>query len=261
MLDVIYHADARDMRDVPSASVQLVLTSPPYNVGERYDVHNDALEWRTYLKLLREVWRECDRVLVSGGRIAIVVANTGRNPYRDLRGMITRQVQRMGFLHRGEVIWYKGASVGTSTAWGSWQSASNPTLRDVHEYILIFSKGRYDLPTARGVTIERDEFLKATQSVWDISTERGECVVIGGRVVKHPCPFPRALARRVIKFLTQEGDTVLDPFCGSGITALEALETGRHFIGYDVSANYVALANRLIENARLERQMSFDLAV
>lgn len=260
MLDVIYHADARDMRDVPSASVRLVLTSPPYNVGEDYDTHDDAMEWRAYLKLLRAVWRECDRVLVDGGRIAIVVANTGRKPYRDVRGALTRLVERMGFLNRGEVIWHKGASAGSSTAWGSWRSASNPTLRDVHEYILLFSKGRYELPTARGQTIGRDEFMQATLSVWEIPTERGKEIRVNGRAVKHPCPFPFALARRVIELYTSAGDTVLDPFCGSGTTALAALETGRHFVGYDISADYVALARRRIETARLERQTSFDLA-
>ncbi len=259
MLDVIYHADARDMRDVPTASVQLVLTSPPYNVGKHYDAHNDAMEWREYLKLLRDVWRECQRVLVSGGRVVIVVANTGRSPYRDLRGAITRQLERMGLLHRGEVIWHKGASANLGIKVGTWQSAHNPILRDVHEYILFFSKERYDLPTARGETIERDEFLKATQSVWEIPTERGTRIIIGGRMVKHPCPFPRVLAKRVIKFLTQEADTVLDPFCGSGTTALAAMETRRRFIGYDISADYVALARRRIENARLPRQLGFTL--
>lgn len=260
MLDVIHHADARDMREIANESVQLVLTSPPYNVGEKYDTHDDALEWRAYLELLRAVWRECKRVLVDGGRMAIVVANTGRKPYRDVRGAIARQLERLGMLHRGEVIWFKGVSAGTSTAWGSWQSASNPTLRDVHEYILFFSKGRYNLPTSHGKTIGHDEFLQATLSVWEIPTERGKEMRVNGKAVKHPCPFPLALAQRAIEFHTSAGDTVLDPFCGSGTTALAALETGRRFIGYDVSADYVALARRRIANARLERQTRFELA-
>lgn len=260
MIDTVYHADARDMRAVASESVQLVLTSPPYNVGEQYDTHDDALEWRAYLKLLRAVWRECGRVLVDGGRMAIVVANTGRKPYRDVRGAIARQMERSGLLSRGEIIWLKGVSAGRGTTWGSWRSARNPILYDVHEYILVFSKGRYDLPTVTGKTIGRDKFLKATLSVWEIPTERGKEMRVNGRAIKHPCPFPLALARRVIELYTSAGDTVLDPFCGSGTTALAALETGRRFIGYDISADYVALARRRIANARLERQTRFELA-
>ncbi len=227
------------MSELPDCSVHLMVTSPPYNVGKEYD---DDLTLNEYLAFLERVWIETRRVLVPGGRLCINVANLGRKPYIPLHAFIAEQAIRLGFLMRGEIIWNKAASASPSTAWGSWKSASNPTLRDVHEYILVFCKDtfkRYN-PQNRTSTIGRDEFLEYNKSVWNLTAE-------SAHKVGHPAPFPLELPRRLIQLYTFESEIVLDPFMGSGQTAIAALKAGRHFVGYEIDQKYVELATLRIQ--------------
>ena len=133
----IFCKSSEHMDELPDNSVHLMVTSPPYNVSKQYD---DDLTLEEYLKLLRNVWEETYRVLVPGGRACINIANLGRKPYIPLHSYIINGMQNIGFFMRGEIIWNKASSASPSTAWGSWLSAANPVLRDIHEYILIFSK-------------------------------------------------------------------------------------------------------------------------
>jgi site-specific DNA-methyltransferase (adenine-specific) len=226
------------MADLPDSSVHLMVTSPPYNVGKDYD---EDLSLDEYLEMLKRVWREVFRVLVPGGRACINVANLGRKPYIPLHAFMVRDLLDLNFLMRGEIIWDKGASSSASTAWGSWQSASNPTLRDAHEYILVFSKGSYRRERVEGRrnTITKEEFLEFTKSVWAFAAE-------SARRVGHPAPFPLELPYRLIQLYTFEGEVVLDPFMGSGQTAVAALKAGRHYVGYETNADYVRLAEKRI---------------
>jgi site-specific DNA-methyltransferase (adenine-specific) len=232
------------MNQIPDDSVHLLITSPPYTVGKDYD---QDLSLSEYLSFLRSVWQEAYRVLVSGGRVCINVANLGRKPYIPLHTYIIGILEDLGFLMRGEIIWDKSASAGTSTAWGSWKSPSNPTLRDVHEYILIFSKSKFKRPKVEGKesTISRDEFLAFTKSVWTFPTE-------SAKRIGHPAPFPIELPYRCIQLYSYSNDIVLDPFMGSGQTALAALKTGRHYIGFDKNQDYCALAQLRITQFRRE---------
>ena len=243
-LDVIHHGSCEDMQELPDCSVHLMVTSPPYNVGKEYD-NNLTLE--EYLAFLRRAWQETYRVLVPGGRACINIANVGRKPYIPLHASIMQDMIEMGFLMRGEIIWEKGASASTSTAWGSWQSATNPTLRDTHEYILVFSKGSYrrEKMDGRQSTISKDEFLEFTKSVWGFPSE-------SARKVGHPAPFPVELPYRLIQLYTFSNEIVLDPFMGSGQTALAALKAGRHFTGYETSESYIQLAQSRIWNGKGE---------
>jgi len=241
-LDTIFHASSEKMADLPDASVHLMVTSPPYNVGKDYD---KDLSMEEYLAFLKRVWAETWRVLVPGGRACINVANLGRKPYIPLHAFILHDMLEIGFLMRGEIIWDKGASASASTAWGSWQSASNPTLRDVHEYILVFSKGsfRRARPESRQDTITKEEFLEFTKSVWSFASE-------SAKKIGHPAPFPVELPYRLIQLYTFEGDIVLDPFMGSGQTALAALKAKRYFVGYEINAEYLSLAEKRIRENR-----------
>ena len=238
-LDRIFGSSSERMAELPDQSVHLMVTSPPYNVGKDYDAD---LTLDEYLAFLRQVWAEVRRVLVPGGRACINVANLGRKPYIPLHTYIARDMIELGFLMRGEIIWDKGASASASTAWGSWQSAANPTLRDIHEYILVFSKGSFRRgrgETARKNTISREQFLEYTRSVWDFPAE-------SAHKVGHPAPFPVELPYRLIQLYTFEGEVVLDPFMGSGQTALAALRSGRRFVGYEINAEYRRLAQKRI---------------
>jgi site-specific DNA-methyltransferase (adenine-specific) len=226
------------MAELPDNSVHLMVTSPPYNVGKDYD---QDLTLDEYLAFLKRVWAETYRVLVPGGRACINVANLGRKPYIPLHVFMIRDLLELRFLMRGEIIWDKGASASASTAWGSWQSAANPTLRDVHEYILVFSKGNFGRDRLDGEknTITKDEFLEYTKSVWAFPAE-------SAKKIGHPAPFPIELPYRLIQLYTFEGDVVLDPFMGSGQTALASLKSGRHYVGYEVNSDYVELARKRI---------------
>lgn len=237
VMDKILCQDSRSMKNIPDSSVHLVVTSPPYNVGKEYDADLDLDE---YLALLKDVFSETYRVLVNGGRVCVNIANIGRKPYIPYHKFIIDSMLKAGFLMRGEVIWNKGAGAGTSTAWGSWCSASNPTLRDTHEYILIFSKGKFSrIAKNKENTITRDEFLEYTKSVWEFAPESAS-------VVKHPAPFPIELPYRCIQLYTFKDEVVLDPFCGVGTTAIAAVKTNRHYIGIDNNIEYVDRAQNRI---------------
>lgn len=256
--DGVYCGDARDMAVVPDSSVALVVTSPPYFAGKAYETElgegGVPASYVEYLELLRDVFAECVRVLEPGGRIAVNVANLGRRPFRSLSADVTRILQDdLGLLLRGEVVWIKAEGASGSCAWGSFRSAANPVLRDLSERIVIASKGRFDravkgakraeqgLPHVS--TISKEEFLEATLDVWRIRPE-------SATRVGHPAPFPVELPQRLIELYTYEGDTVLDPFAGSGSALVAAARTGRRWVGFDLEPDYVALAER-----RLEREI------
>lgn len=228
-VNVIHCADSRSMQHLPDSSVHLMITSPPYNVGKEYD---EDLSLKEYIALLADVFSEVYRVLVSGGRMCVNIANVGRKPYIPLHLYLMQIAINAGFLMRGEIVWDKGASAGASCAWGSWLSARNPTLRDVHEYVLVFSKGSYRRSTGQRDSISREKFLECSKSVWRFSTARAT-------KFKHPAPFPVELPLRLIHFYSFEDDIVLDPFMGSGTTAEAAVLSNRRYIGYEINEEYV----------------------
>lgn len=244
LLNKIFCKSSKKMEELPNNSVHLMVTSPPYNVGKEYDKDFTLEE---YLSFLKTVWKEVHRVLVPGGRACINIANLGRKPYIPLHAFIVKDMLDLQFLMRGEVIWNKASSSSPSTAWGSWLSASNPTLRDIHEYILVFSKGTFGRKNSnkRNNTISKEEFLELTKSVWTFPAE-------SARRIGHPAPFPVELPYRLIQLYTYEDEVVLDPFIGSGQAAIAAVKTNRHYIGYDIDENYVKLAQKRIREFLLE---------
>jgi site-specific DNA-methyltransferase (adenine-specific) len=241
-LDRIFTKSSEEMSELPDMSVHLMVTSPPYNVGKEYD---EDLTLDEYLGLLRRVLSETYRVLATGGRACINIANLGRKPYIPLHSFIIEDMLEIGFLMRGEIIWNKASSASSSTAWGSWLSASNPVLRDVHEYILVFSKDDFSHPAeGRESTISREDFLDWTKSVWTFPA-------VSARQVGHPAPFPEDLPRRTIELYTYHGDVILDPFCGSGTTCIAAKKLGRRYVGYEINPEYVKLAEERLKKVEM----------
>lgn len=237
-LDKIFCKTSENMEELPDNSIHLMVTSPPYNVGKEYDENLTLKEYRQFLK---KVWKEVYRTLVPGCRTCIDIANLGRKPYIPLHTFIIEDMLELGFLMRGEIIWNKASSASPSTAWGTWLSAANPILRDIHEYTLVFSRETFSRKKLPGKisTITKDEFLEYTKSVWTFSAE-------SARRIGHPAPFPTELPYRLIQLYTFKDEVVLDPFCGSGVACLAAIKTGRHYIGYDTEEEYVRLAERRI---------------
>jgi DNA modification methylase len=265
--DAIVMTDAREI-SLPANSVALVVTSPPYFAGKAYEeaLGRDGIpgSYLEYLQMLRDVFARCVEVLEPGGRLAVNVANLGRKPYRSLSADVIRILQDdVGLLLRGEVIWGKADGAAGSCAWGSFCSAVNPVLRDVTERVIVASKGRFD--RARAVEtrkaeglpwrswVSSDEFMEATLDLWRIAPE-------SARRVNHPAPFPVELPLRLIDLYTYEGDLVLDPFLGSGSTAVAAARRRRRFAGYDTDAAYVEIARSRVA-AELDRGTARPLTV
>jgi site-specific DNA-methyltransferase (adenine-specific) len=253
-LNTIINGSSTSMKEIPDNSLHLMITSPPYNVSKEYD---DDLSLKEYLNLLKNTFSETYRVLVNGGRACVNVANLGRKPYIPLSDYISNMMIELGFNMRGEIIWNKAASASPSTAWGSWQSAANPILRDVHEYILIFSKGSYqrerkkDETERKSNTISKEQFMEWTKSVWTMKAE-------SARRIGHPAPFPEELPNRLIQLYSFTSDIILDPFMGSGTTAIAAIKAKRNYIGYDINEEYIKLANNRIKLAYQEGVTLFE---
>ena len=248
--DKLIVGDSRAMTEVPASSVALVVTSPPYFAGKEYEEqlgkNGVPATYLEYLGLLRDVFAECARTLEPGGRMAVNVANLGRRPYRSLSADVISILQDdLRLLLRGEIIWVKQRGSSGSCAWGSFQSPANPVLRDLTERVVVASKGRFDralpprqrarhdLPSEASMT--REDFMENTLDVWEIPAE-------SATRVGHPAPFPVELPARLIELYTYRGDLVLDPFAGSGTTAVAAVRSGRHYVGYDLDEHYIRLA-------------------
>lgn len=236
--DRIYNGSSESM-PIPDNSVGLAFTSPPYNVGKDYD---EDMPLESYLDLIQNVGMEVYRVLKPGGRYIVNVANLGRKPYIPMHAFFYQIHAEIGFLPMGEIIWQKGRGANGSCAWGSWRSASAPRLRDLHEYLLVFAKGSYKRQDKGVSDLSGEEFTESTLSVWEI-------LPVSAKKVGHPAPFPVELASRVIKLYSYVGDVVLDPFIGSGTTAVAAKQLGRHYVGFDISPEYCRLAEARIANA------------
>lgn len=260
-VDRIWCHDARDMDPfVEDKSVALVVTSPPYFAGKAYE---QALgeggipaSYTEYLQMLHDVFQQCWNKLEPGGRIAVNVANLGRRPYRSLAADVIDILEQLGYLLRGEIVWQKSIGASGSCAWGTFQRPGNPVLRDLTERVVLASKGRFDRalsPAARAAagwphegSMTADDFVDATLDVWAIPPE-------SATRVGHPAPFPVELPRRLIDLFTYRGDLVLDPFMGSGSTAVAAVLTDRHFAGFDTDESYAARAMERAARADRER--------
>jgi modification methylase len=265
-IDRVFHKDARSMEEVDDNSVALVVTSPPYFAGKEYElfqvggvpdedrIAEPPATFAEYLRMLEEVFAECAKKLEWGGRIAVNVANLGKRPFVPLSSEVASILRdRLGLMLRAEIVWRKGRGASGSCAWGSYCDASNPVTRDVTERIVVASKGtfhrwpsrkerrRLELPYRSDISPE--EFMEATLDLWEIPPA-------AARKVGHPAPFPVELPERLILLYTYVGDLVLDPFMGSGTTAIAAIRHGRHFVGYETVGTYVQLANSRIEEER-----------
>ena len=261
----LWEGDARDLLRsgrIADSSVALVVTSPPYFAGKEYE---EALgkghtpdSYVDYLDMLTEVFEQCAKKLEAGGRIAVNVANLGRKPYRSLSADVIEILQnRLRLLLRGEIIWQKAEGAAGNCAWGTYQRPGNPVLRDLTERIVIASKGRFNRavsPARRARenlpsegSIFSDDFLGATTDIWHISPA-------SATRVGHPAPFPVELPQRLIELYTYCGDLVLDPFIGSGTTAVAAIRTDRHYVGVDTDPAYLRIARQRIEEERSRRE-------
>ena len=250
----LFCGNAKDAGQMlPEKSVGLIVTSPPYFVGKEYELdERSPKEWEDYLEMLSEVFSVCHKLLETGGRIAVNIANLGRRPYRSLSAKIIEILEDIGYLHRCEIIWKKGKAQSGSCAWGSFMSPTNPVFKDLTERIVVASKAcfqrvgkpgaRKELGLPHEATIGKEDFMAWVNDVW-------ECRPESARRVGHPAPFPVEIPRRLIELYTFKDDLVFDPFMGSGSTLVAALQAGRRAAGIDLKPDYVELAAARVADA------------
>lgn len=245
-LNKIINADVLDgLAALPAESVHVAITSPPYNLEKDYEHHDDDLDYTKYLDWMREVWEATLRVLVTGGRLCINIGENKRQniTYPTFSAFINQCVD-LGMLYRGTVIWNKN-SAAKHCAWGSWKSCSNPHVVPRHEYIIIFSKDQFKLEGDKEkCDITDQEFMDYTRSVWTMATE-------SKKRIGHPAPFPEELPRRLIRYYSYQGNTVLDMFAGSGTVGVVASQLERNFILVDSSPAYCEIARKRIDSEPL----------
>ena len=229
---------SENMNELIDNCISLTVTSPPYNIGKDSD---EDLSDDEYWKMITKVFEEVYRVTESGGRLVVNVANLGRKPYIPFSKYFIEIILEIGFLMRGEIIWQKSKGANANFAWGSWLSPSNPVIRDIHEYCLVFSKDSMKNSTKGEPTIEKEEFMESTLSIWNVSPARA-------KKIGHPAPFPVELAKRFINLYSFKNDLILDPFIGSGSTAIAAKLLHRDYIGYELNPEYVEIAKNRLKN-------------
>lgn len=238
-VNAVVCGDATDvLRAVPDGSIDLVVTSPPYNFGHAYahDPTDDTREWNEYFGKLEDVWRECYRVMKPGARIAVNVQPLFSD-YIPTHHLISRQLLDLGLLWKAEVLWEKHNYNAKFTAWGSWKSPSMPYLKYTWEFIEIFDKETHKKAGKReDIDITDIEFKAWVNARWTFPPETRM------KDFGHPAMFPEELPRRLIKLFSYRGDVVLDPFNGAGTTTLVASKLGRRYIGIDTSEQYCSTA-------------------
>lgn len=242
-LDVIYNEDCVEgLKRVPDGSVDLVLTSPPYNIGVDYDVWDDRIPWDEYWEWCGKWLAECFRVLKPDGRIAVNHYLSFGTPecrvspvselYRIMRGI--------GYRHHTVALW-TDRTLARKTAWGSWLSSSAPYISAPYECVLVECKEVWKKSGEGRTSLSKDEFVMLAGGLWDVGTETRGLTKAN---------FPVGFADKAIRLLSYEGDVVLDPFMGSGTTAVAASGCGRRYIGFEISGEYCRVARKRIMNER-----------
>ena len=233
------------MKLIPDNSIDLVVTSPPYNCGIKYDSYNDDKEWKEYYLWCRTWLQEIYRVLKDDGRfclnhyLSLGQSNNRHAPLMKLNEMC----MEMGYKHHGIAIW-TDITLIKRTAWGSWISASAPYVNSPYEGILILYKNEWKKQRSGESTIDKKRFMQLCSGIWKMQPE------MKGMTIAN---FPLELPSNCINLLSYKGDTVLDPFMGSGTTAVACKQLQRNFIGFEISQMYVDIANK-----RLQQETIFE---
>jgi site-specific DNA-methyltransferase (adenine-specific) len=241
-INEIYNIDCRDfIPQLPDNYINLVVTSPPYNVDLSYDEYNDSLSYKNYLLFLEDVFKKLYNKMVDDGRICINIGNT-KNGHVVNAFDLSTIMQNIGYNNYTTIVWNKNQT-SSRTAWGSFNSPSCPSFPTSFEYILVFYKKSMKL-LHKGISdLTKEEFIKWSLALWEFTGEIKD--------VKHPAPFPIELVKRCLKMFSYKEDIVYDPFGGSGTTALTCKIYGRKYIVTDISKEYCDNSiNRVKDNNR-----------
>ena len=244
----IYNADFLRTENIEDNSIDLIVTSPPYNVDIKYNSHDDTMAYEDYLSFTKEWLAKCYKLIKSDGRFCLnIPLDKNKGGQQCVCADITTIAKQVGFKYHSTIIWNE-QNISRRTAWGSWLSASAPyVIAPVEVIIVLYKKEWKKTSGSRKSDITRKEFLEWTNGVWNFMGE-------SKKRIGHPAPFPVELPKRCIKLFSFVGDTVLDPFLGSGSTLLACLQTERNGIGVEIDKKYCALAEkRLITEGQINQ--------
>jgi len=236
----LYNADVLDKNLFEKESFDLIITSPPYNVGIDYDTHKDEMSYEKYLDFSYEWLKNCYFWSKTSTRLCLnVPLDKNKGGIYPVAADITKIAQKVGWMYKSTIIWAE-KNISKRTAWGSWMSASAPNVIAPVEVIIILYKKQWKKVKKGKSDILRDEFIKWTNGLWEFNGE-------SKKRIGHPAPFPRELPKRCIKLFSYVGDVVFDPFAGSATTLIEAYLHDRIAIGVEISKDYCELAKKRIE--------------
>jgi len=245
----IINDDVLSTKEIPENSIDLIITSPPYNVDIKYNTHDDKLSYKEYLSFSERWLSRCFEWLKSDGRFCLnIPLDKNKGGQQSVGADLTTIAKKIGFKYHSTIVWNEG-NISRRTAWGSWLSASAPYVIAPVELIVILYKKRWKKTSgSRKSDITKKEFMEWTNGLWTFSGE-------SKKKVGHPAPFPTELPKRCIKLFSFIDDTILDPFLGSGTTLIAAYLNNRKGIGIEIDKNYCKLAkNRLLVEAKIEQR-------
>jgi site-specific DNA-methyltransferase (adenine-specific) len=242
----LLHSSVLTTSLIEKESVDLIVTSPPYNVSLDYGEHDDSASYADYLSFCRQWLTRCYDWLRKDGRLCLnVPLDKNKGGQQSVAADLTTLAKDVGFRYHSTIIWNEG-TISRRTAWGSWMSASAPyVIAPVEVIIVLYSEDWKKTSGSRESDITRDEFMAWTNGLWTFSGE-------SKKRIGHPAPFPLELPRRCIKLFSYVGDTVLDPFAGSGTTLVMAHQLRRKAVGIELDAAYCDLiVKRLKQEAKV----------
>lgn len=245
---IIYQDDILNISAIPESSVDLIVTSPPYNIDIHYNSHKDDLSYQEYLGFTEKWLAKCYDLARDDGRFCLnIPLDKNKGGQQSVCADITNITKKVGWRYHSTIIWNEG-NISRRTAWGSWMSASAPYVIAPVEVILVLYKNTWKKEKGEKKNdITRQEFMDWTNGVWTFSGE-------SKKRIGHPAPFPVELPRRCIKLFSFVDDTVLDPFLGSGSTLLAAYLNNRKGIGIDIDKKYCDLTiDRLRREAKIDQ--------
>jgi len=236
----IYNADILKTNSVSENSIDLIVTSPPYNVDIKYNSHDDTISYDDYLLFTRGWLTQCYKFIKDDGRFCLnIPLDKNKGGQQSMCADITTIAKQIGFKYHSTIIWNE-QNISRRTAWGSWLSATAPyVIAPVEVIVVLYKKEWKKTSGSRKSDITKKEFMEWTNGVWNFMGE-------SKKRVGHPAPFPVELPKRCIKLFSFIGDTVLDPFLGSGSTLLACLQTGRKGIGVGLDKNICEKVKRCV---------------